>query len=101
MNMNFDQEASWMLRCIPLLWPFSFRPITSRSSTQIISKLLTSDEGGIEFVRAGLLLVGEMQDMGDILAVKHYFVAGVAAVLAARPGDDGIFFFGVVGVHEM
>jgi len=44
-------------------------------------------------VRAGLLLVGEMQDMSDILAVKHYFVAGVAAVLSARPGDDGIFFW--------
>jgi len=40
-----------------------------------------------------------MQDMGDIVAVIHGFVAGVAAVLSARPGDDGVFLGGVVGVH--
>ena len=46
---------------------------------------LSPDEGGIEFVGASLLLVGEMQEMGDIVAVVHSFVAGVAAVLSARP----------------
>ena len=52
---------------------------------------LGADEGGVDFVRAGLLLVGEMQEMGDVVAVVHGFVAGEAAVLAARPGDDGVF----------
>jgi hypothetical protein len=42
-------------------------------------------------MRAGLLLIGEMQEMGDIEAVVHGFVAGEAAVLAAGPGDDGVF----------
>jgi hypothetical protein len=52
---------------------------------------LGPDEGGVELVRAGLLLVGEMQEMGDPVAVVHGFVAGEAAVLAARPGDDRVF----------
>ena len=49
------------------------------------------DEGGVEFMRAGLLQVGEMQEMGDIVAVFQGFAAGEAVVLAARPGDDGVF----------
>ena len=53
--------------------------------------VLSSDEGGVELVRAGLLLVGEMQEMGDSVAVVHGFVAGEAAVLASCPGDDGVF----------
>lgn len=51
---------------------------------------LSPDEGGIEIVRAGLLLVGKMQETGDIAAVFHGFVALFAAVLSARPGDDDI-----------
>jgi len=62
---------------------------------------LGPDEGGIELVRAGLLQIGEMQEMGDAVAGKHYFVAGVAAVLSACPGDDGGFLGGVVGAHEV
>ena len=50
-------------------------------------------------MRAGLLLVGEMQEMGDPVAVVHGFVAGEAAILSARPGDDGVFPGEVVGVH--
>jgi hypothetical protein len=61
---------------------------------------LSPDEGGVELMRAGLLLVGEMQEMGDVVAVIHGFVAGEAAVLAACPGDDGAFWCGVVGVHR-
>jgi hypothetical protein len=52
---------------------------------------LSPDEGRVQFMRAGLLLVGEMQEMGDVVAVVHGFVAGVVAVLAACPGDDGVF----------
>jgi len=52
---------------------------------------LSPDEGGVELMRAGLLLVGEMQEMGDSVAVVHDFVAEEAAVLAAFPGDDGVF----------
>ncbi len=52
---------------------------------------LSPDEGRVELVRAGLLLVGEMPEMGDPVAVVHGFVAGEAAVLAVRPGDDGVF----------
>ncbi|MFZ2471185.1 MAG: hypothetical protein WAW52_04500 [Methanothrix sp.] len=62
---------------------------------------LGQDEGGVEFVLAGLLLVGEMQEVGDSVAVVHGFVAGEAAVLSARPGDDGVFRGLVVGLHEM
>lgn len=61
----------------------------------------SQDEGRIEFMRADLLLVGEMQERGDIAAVVHSFVARVAAVLSARPGDDGVFQGVVVGVHGM
>jgi len=60
---------------------------------------LGPDEGRIELVRAGLLEVSEMQEMGDIVAVIYGFVAGVAAVLSACPGDDGVFLGGVVGAH--
>jgi hypothetical protein len=52
---------------------------------------LSPDKGRVELVRAGLLLVGEMQEMGDVVAVVHGFIAGEAAVLAACPGDDGVF----------
>lgn len=61
---------------------------------------LSPDEGGVELMRADLLLVGEMQEMGDSVAVVHGFVAGVAAVLAARPGDYGVILGEVVGVYE-
>ena len=60
---------------------------------------LRLDEGGVELMGAGLLEVGEMQEIGDIVAVVHSFVAGVAAILSTRPGDDGVFMGEVVGVH--
>jgi hypothetical protein len=50
-------------------------------------------------MRAGLLLVDEIQEMGDVVAVVHGFVAGVAAILAARPGDDGVFHIGPIQHH--
>ncbi len=54
---------------------------------------------GVELVGTGLLLVSEMQEMGDIVAAVYGFVALQVAVLAARPGDYGVFRGVVIGVH--
>ena len=46
---------------------------------------LLPDESWVEFMRAGLLEVGEMQEIYDIVAFVHSFVAGATAILSARP----------------